>query len=67
LQLWAYNGGNNQQWQPVAEADGFYHIVSRLSSKCLTVPNSSTADSVQLVQLACNGSAAQSFRVQLQG
>ncbi|MET1076183.1 MAG: ThuA domain-containing protein [Umezawaea sp.] len=67
LQLWAYGGGNNQQWLPVAESDGNYHFVSRLSSKCLTVPGGSTADSVQLVQLTCNGSASQSFRLTQQG
>jgi hypothetical protein len=63
LHLWAYGGGDNQQWQPVAENDGYYHFTSRLSGKCLTVPNGSTADSVQLVQLTCDGSAAQSFRL----
>ncbi|MET0235103.1 MAG: RICIN domain-containing protein [Kibdelosporangium sp.] len=63
LHLWAYGGGNNQQWQPVAETGGYFHFVSRHSAKCLTVPNGSTADSVQLVQLTCDGSAAQSFRL----
>ena len=63
LHLWAYGGGNNQQWQPVAESDGYYHFTSRLSGKCLTVPGGSGADSVQLVQLTCNGSASQSFKV----
>jgi hypothetical protein len=67
LHLWAYGGGTNQQWQPVAEGGGYYHFVARHSSKCLTVPGSSTADSVQLVQFACNGSAAQSFRLVQQG
>jgi trehalose utilization protein/ricin-type beta-trefoil lectin protein len=63
LHLWAYGGGANQQWQPVAETDGYFHFVSRLSGKCLTVPNGSTADGVQLVQLTCDGSASQSFRL----
>ncbi|MBP2325851.1 hypothetical protein JOF56_006236 [Kibdelosporangium banguiense] len=63
LQLWAYGGGNNQQWQAVTEDGGYFRFVSRHSAKCLTVPGGSTADSVQLVQLACNGSAAQSFRL----
>jgi hypothetical protein len=61
LQLWSYGGGANQQWQAVAEGTGSYHFVSRNSAKCLTVPGASTADSVQLVQATCNGSAAQSF------
>ena len=63
LHLWAYGGGDNQQWLPVAESGGYFHFTSRLSGKCLTVPGGSTADSVQLVQLTCNGSASQSFKV----
>jgi hypothetical protein len=63
LQLWSYTGGNNQQWQPVPEGNGYYHFVSRNSGKCLDTPAASTADSVQLVQYACNGTAAQSFRL----
>jgi hypothetical protein len=63
LQQWTYGGGTNQQWQPVSESGGTYHFVSRLSAKCLTVPNASTADSVQLVQRTCDGTPAQSFRL----
>lgn len=63
LQLWTYSSGNNQQWQAVSEGGGYFHFVSRLSSKCLTVPSGSTADSVQLVQQTCNNSATQSFRL----
>ncbi|BCJ52966.1 hypothetical protein Asp14428_44410 [Actinoplanes sp. NBRC 14428] len=66
IQTWAYSGGTNQQWQPVAEGDGYYHLVNRNSGKCLDVPAASTADSVQLVQYACNGTAAQSFRLTAQ-
>ncbi|TCO44232.1 ThuA domain-containing protein [Actinocrispum wychmicini] len=67
LQLWAYGGGTNQQWQPVAESGGFYHFVSRNSGKCLAVPTGSAADSVQLVQLTCDGGTAQSFGVNVLG
>ena len=63
LQLWTYSNGNNQQWQAVSEGSGYFHFVSRLSTKCLTVPNGSTADSTQLVQLTCNGGTAQSFKL----
>lgn len=61
IQTWTYSGGNNQQWLPVVEADGAYHFVNRNSGKCLDVPSASTADSVQLAQYTCNGTAAQSF------
>ena len=63
LQLWTYSNGTNQQWQAVSEGSGYFHFVSRLSTKCLTVPGGSTADSVQLVQQTCNNSATQSFRL----
>ena len=64
IQTWTYGGGNNQQWQPVSEGGGFYHFVNRNSGKCLDVPAAGLADSVQLVQYACNGTAAQSYRLQ---
>ncbi|GAA2650063.1 RICIN domain-containing protein [Paractinoplanes durhamensis] len=63
IQTWTYSGGLNQQWQSVAESDGWFHLVNRNSGKCLDVPAASTADSVQLVQYTCNGTAAQSFRL----
>ncbi|MGA5125608.1 RICIN domain-containing protein [Streptomyces pseudogriseolus] len=63
VHLWTYGGGANQQWLPVDEGGGAYHFVNRHSGKCLDVPSASTADSVQLVQYACNGTAAQRFQV----
>jgi hypothetical protein len=62
-QLWLYGGGANQQWKPVAEAGGTFHLVNRNSGKCLDVPGNSTADSVQLQQYTCNGTSAQSFTI----
>ncbi|MEU4244905.1 ThuA domain-containing protein [Actinoplanes sp. NPDC026619] len=64
IQTWTYGGGLNQQWQSVPETDGYFHLVNRNSGKCLDVPAASTADSVQLVQYTCNGTAAQSFKLQ---
>jgi len=66
IQTWAYSGGNNQQWTAVSEGGGYYHLVNRNSGKCLDVPAASTADSVQLVQYTCNGTAAQSYRLAMQ-
>jgi hypothetical protein len=63
IQLWLFSNGANQQWQPVEEADGAYHLVNGLSGKCLDVPSASTSDGVRLGQFTCNGSAAQSFRL----
>jgi hypothetical protein len=63
LQLWTYSNGNNQQWQALSEGGGYFHLISRFSNKCLAVPGGSTADSTQLVQLACDGSGSQSFRL----
>ena len=63
IQLWSYGGGNNQQWRAESEGGGYYRLVNRSSGKCLDVPGASTADSVQLIQYTCNGTAAQSFRL----
>ena len=63
VQLWAYGGGNNQQWLPVDDGGGAYHFVNRNSGKCLDDPSASTADSVQFVQYTCNGTQAQRFQV----
>ncbi len=63
IQLWSYSNGKNQQWRTVNQYNGYFRIVSDLSSKCLTVPNGSTSDGVQLVQLPCDGSASQDFKL----
>ncbi|WP_422739859.1 RICIN domain-containing protein [Micromonospora sp. WMMD729] len=63
IQLWSYSGGTNQQWRAESEGGGYYRLVNRASGKCLDVPGASTADSVQLIQYTCNGTAAQSFRL----
>ncbi len=63
IQLWSYSGGNNQQWRAESEGGGYYRLVNRSSGRCLDVPAASTTDSVQLIQYACNGTAAQSFRL----
>ncbi|MFJ4715237.1 ThuA domain-containing protein [Streptomyces sp. NPDC088785] len=62
LQLWAYGGGQNQQWLPVKEAAGRYHFAARHSGKCLTAA-ATAANGAQLTQRACDGTAAQSFTV----
>ncbi|MEV7971106.1 RICIN domain-containing protein [Sphaerisporangium sp. NPDC088356] len=66
FQLWTYGGGGNQRWQALSEGGGYYHFVSRLSAKRLSVPGASTAGSVQLVQRTCDGTPAQSFRISQQ-
>lgn len=63
VHLWTYGGGLNQQWRAVDEGGGDFRLVNRHSGKCLDVPAASTADSVQLVQYTCNGTAAQRFRI----
>ncbi|MFD4524435.1 RICIN domain-containing protein [Streptomyces sp. NPDC058470] len=65
LQLWTYSGGQNQQWLPVKESTGRYHFTARHSGKCLTAATAAT-NSVQLTQLTCNGSTAQSFTLTAQ-
>ena len=61
VHLWSNGGWSSQEWQPVAESSGRYHLVNHYSGLCLDVPSASTADSAQLDQYTCNGTAAQSF------
>jgi hypothetical protein len=63
IQLWAYGGGTNQQWQPVSLGNGYYEFVARHSGKCLDVPGASTTNGVQLQQWTCNGNPQQAFRL----
>ncbi|MFE2099703.1 RICIN domain-containing protein [Streptomyces sp. NPDC059468] len=63
VHLWSYGGGANQQWLPVDDGGGAFHLVNRGSGKCLDDPGASLADSVQFVQYTCNGTAAQRFQV----
>jgi hypothetical protein len=62
IQLWPYNG--HQQWRAVPETGGYVHFVNKFSDKCLDVPNAATADALQLDQFSCNGTPAQSFRLE---
>ncbi|WP_245777771.1 ThuA domain-containing protein [Lentzea xinjiangensis] len=62
VHLWDYVGGANQQWRVTTGADGFSTLTARHSGKCLSAP-AGGADGGQLVQAACDGSAAQSFRL----
>jgi hypothetical protein len=61
IQLWSAWGGTNQQWMPVSLGNGAYNFVARNSSKCLDVPDASTAIYTQLQQYDCNGTGAQSY------
>ncbi|WP_336109702.1 RICIN domain-containing protein [Streptomyces sp. PTD9-10] len=63
VHLWSYGAGANQQWLPVDDGGGAFHLVNRGSGKCLDDPGASLADSVQFVQYTCNGTAAQRFQV----
>lgn len=63
VQTWAYATATNQQWQAQAQTGGYYTLVVRNSGLCLGVPNSSTANGVQLQVLTCNGSPAQAFQL----
>jgi beta-glucosidase len=63
VQLWADNGGANQQWRPVVNGEGMWRLVARHSGRCLDVTDGSTANGVQLQQWDCNANAAQVFRI----
>jgi hypothetical protein len=64
LELRGWNGAANQQWLPVALGGGYYKFVARHSGRCLDVPGASIDNGVFLQQWDCNGTQAQSFRLQ---
>ncbi|MET7394151.1 RICIN domain-containing protein [Dactylosporangium sp. NPDC005572] len=63
IQTWSYGGGTNQQWQATVTDDGWYTFTARNSGLCLSVPDNSAANGVQLQQNTCNDSAAQRFKL----
>ncbi|WUH93784.1 RICIN domain-containing protein [Streptomyces sp. NBC_00433] len=67
IQLWAYGGGSNQQWKPVAAANGTYTPSPRSNTgECLDVTDTSTADGARLQQWSCTGGSAQAFTITAQ-
>jgi glucosylceramidase len=67
VQLWAYGGGTNEQWQAVVRSDGSYSFSPRNNTgNCLDVTDVSTADGARLQQWACSGGPAQGFRLTAQ-
>jgi hypothetical protein len=54
IQLSPFTGGDNQQWQAVVEANGNWHLVSKVGRKCLTA-------TTPLTLATCTGSPTQSF------
>jgi lysophospholipase L1-like esterase len=63
IQTWSYGGGTNQLWQATTTGDGWYTFTASNSGLCLTVPNSSTANGVQLQQNTCANALAQRFKL----
>ena len=66
VQVWAYGGGANQQWQPVPRGDGSYEFVGQASGRCLAVAGASKADGAALQIADCDGSAAQGWTLTAQ-
>ncbi|WP_437611961.1 RICIN domain-containing protein [Sorangium sp. So ce834] len=63
LQLWACNGGTNQQFRFEAVDGGYYRIRNVHSDKCLDVRSASTADGAAIVQYTCHDNPNQQWSV----
>ena len=61
MQLWAYGGGNNEQFEPVLLGAGYYEFIDRNSGLCLNVPNNNNNQQLQIN--TCNGSTSESFKL----
>jgi hypothetical protein len=55
--------GDEQEWQPIWEITGHYHLLARQSDRCLDVPSGSSEVGLALQQWDCNGADAQSFEL----
>ena len=62
LQVYAYNGGDNQIFHFLYAGDGFYTIQVASSNKCLDVAWSGQADGTNVWQWAANGFDCQKWR-----
>ncbi|SFR92828.1 alpha-galactosidase [Halomicrobium zhouii] len=60
---WADNGGENQQWEAVRNADGSYHFLNVNSGKALAVEGGGTADGDTVVQWGYDGGSNQHWDV----
>jgi len=61
LQQFPENGGDNQHWQLIPVAGGFFQIRSRSSGLNLDVPSSTHANGAIIQQFHDNGTAAQEW------
>src|SRR5580692_1330719 len=48
MQIWAYAGNSNEEFEPVSLGSGYYKFVGEGNGLCLDVPGNSTANGVQL-------------------
>jgi hypothetical protein len=55
LQLYDYNGGDNQKWMITAQKNGYYTITGVQSGKVLEIAAQSTAPGARVVQYTNNG------------
>lgn len=63
VQLAAPSESLSQEWQPVWEAGKLYHLLARVSDRCLDVPNGeSSGGEPGLRQFDCSGESPQRFR-----
>jgi hypothetical protein len=58
--------GTDESLAEAALGSGNYKVVTRINGKCLDVNRSGTADGTKIQEWTCNGSGAQSFRVEEQ-
>jgi hypothetical protein len=63
IQIWAYGGASNEQWEAVSLGGGYYKFIAQNSGLCLDTPGDATTVGLQLEQYTCNGTEAQAFRL----
>jgi endo-1,4-beta-xylanase len=67
VQIYAYHGGQNQQWRLVDVGSGYYRIEGRQSGKVLDVANQSTSNGANVQIYSYWGGQNQQWRVESVG
>ena len=64
IDIWPWNGGNNQKWSVTPTGDGFYRLTpAHATSKAADVSGASTADGAPVIQWNYTASPNQQWSI----
>ena len=66
IQLYGYSAQSNEEFEPELLSTGYYELIDHNSGLCVSDPNGSTTSGQKLEIETCNGSASESWKLNLQ-